>query len=76
MLARDRQPEAAATPTPGRIGLVEALEEVRQLVESANTPGWRRNGRSATERVCAMASVAPTQVPAEAASIRTLLGMK
>ncbi len=51
----------------------KTLEEVRQLVESADPPGRRRNGRSATGRICAMTGVAPAQVPAEAPSIRTLL---
>jgi hypothetical protein len=51
----------------------KTLEEVHQLVESSDPPGRRRNGRSATERICAMAGVAPAQIPAEAASIRALL---
>ena len=49
----------------------KTLEEVHQLVESA--PGRWRNGRSATERICAMAGAAPAQIPAEAPSIRAML---
>ena len=52
----------------------KTLEDVRQCVESAETPEQRRrNGRSATERVCAMAGLAPAQVPATAPAVRDLL---
>ena len=52
----------------------KTLEEVRRLVESADPPCLqRRNGRSASERICAMAGVALAQVPAEAPSIRAML---
>ncbi len=52
----------------------KTLDDVRQLVESAETPEQgRRNGKSATERVCAMAGVSPAQVLAEAPVVRTML---
>ena len=52
----------------------KTLEDVRRLVESADPPGLqRRNGRSPTERIGAMAGVTPAQVPAEAPSIRAML---
>ena len=52
----------------------KTLEDVRLIVESEETPeARRRNGRSATERICAMAGVAPAQVTAEAPVIRALL---
>jgi integrase len=52
----------------------KTLEDVRRLVESAETlEQRRRNGRSATERICAMAGVVPVQVLAEVPSIRPLL---
>jgi len=52
----------------------KTLEDIRQLVESAHPPALqRRNGRSATERICAMGGVTPAQVPAEAPSIRAML---
>ena len=52
----------------------KTLEDVRRLVESADPPGLRRrNGRSASERICAMAGVTPAQVPAEAPIIRAML---
>jgi integrase len=52
----------------------KTLEDVRQRVDSAETPDLRqRKSRSATERICAMASVLPTQVPAEAPAVRALL---
>lgn len=45
----------------------KTLDDVRQLVESTETPDLRRrNGRSATERICAMAGAVPAQVAAEA----------
>jgi integrase len=50
----------------------KTLEDVRRLAESAD-PTKRQNGRSATERICAMAGVAPTQALAEAPSIRVML---
>jgi integrase len=52
---------------------LKTLEGVRQLVESANPSGLRRNGRSVTQRISAMAGVAPAHIPAEAPSIRVLL---
>jgi hypothetical protein len=51
----------------------KTLEEVHQLVESADPPGQRRNGRSATERICTMTGMAPGQVRTDAPSIRALL---
>ena len=43
-------------------------------VESAETPEQRRrNGRSATERICAVAGLVPLQVSAEASVVRTML---
>jgi len=52
----------------------KTLEDVLQLVESTETPDLRRrNGRSATERICAMAGLTPGQVPAECLSVRALL---
>jgi hypothetical protein len=52
----------------------KTLEDVRGLVESTETPDLRRrNGRSAAERICVMAGVLPTQLAADAPSIRALL---
>jgi integrase len=52
----------------------DTLEGVRELADTASLPGRRRwIGRSATERICEMAGVAPASVPAEAPSIRGLL---
>lgn len=55
-------------------GRQKTLEDVRRLVESADSPGLkRRNGRLATERIGTMAGVTPAQVPADAPSIRAML---
>jgi len=52
----------------------KTLDDVRQLVDSTETPDLRRrNGRSATERICAMAGVIPIQIVLEAPGIRALL---
>jgi len=52
----------------------ETLEDVRQLAAEDLPSGGRPwLGRSATERVCDLAGVHPASVPAEPASIRTLL---
>src|SRR5262245_2777497 len=52
----------------------KTLDDVRQLGESTGTPDLRRrNGRSATERICAMAGMLPARVPADAPAIRALL---
>jgi hypothetical protein len=51
----------------------KTLEDVCQLAESADPPGQRRNGGSATERICAKAGVLPAEVAADAPSIRALL---
>jgi integrase len=52
----------------------DTLEDVCQLADRASPPGRRRwIGKSATERICAMAGINPASVPAEAASIRALL---
>jgi integrase len=52
----------------------KTLEDVRRLVESVDPPNVRRrNGRSATERIGAMAGVTLAQVPAEAPIIRAML---
>ena len=52
----------------------KTLEDVLLAVDLEDDPGLRRrNGRSATERICAMAGVAPPQVVAEAPGIRALL---
>ena len=44
----------------------KTLEEVHQFVETADRPGQWRNGRPAIERICAMAGMAPAQVPTDA----------
>ena len=52
----------------------KTLENVRQTVERDNFPRRARpNGRSATERMCAMAGVSPAQAAADAPAIRALL---
>jgi hypothetical protein len=52
----------------------KTLEDVRRLAESADPTNLKRlNGRSATERICAMAAISPDQVLAEAPSIRAML---
>ncbi len=52
----------------------KTLEDVHQFVVSAETPEQRRrNGKSATERICKMAGVLPIQVPATAPAVRDLL---
>ena len=52
----------------------KTLEDVRKIVEWAGTPDQpRRNGKSATERIGAMAGVSLAQVPADAPGIRALL---
>ena len=52
----------------------KTLDDVRRLAESADPANLKRqNGRSATERICAMAGVAPAQALAEAPSIRAML---
>ncbi len=52
----------------------KTLEDVYQLVVSAETPEQRRRyGKSATKRICEMAGVLPTQLPATAPAARNLL---
>ena len=52
----------------------QTLEDVHQLVVSAETPEERRrNGKSATERICKMAGTLPSQVRATAPAVRALL---
>lgn len=52
----------------------KTLEDVHQLVVSAETPEQRRrNGKPATVRICEMAGTLSTQVPATAPAVRALL---
>jgi hypothetical protein len=52
----------------------KTLEDVRQAVEKGDVGDRpRSNGRSATERLCAMAGVSPAQVCADAPAIRALI---
>lgn len=52
----------------------KTLDNVRQRVESAETPELRRrNGRSAIERICTMAGLIPAQVPAEPPAVRAVV---
>ena len=51
-----------------------SLEEVSRLADTASPAGRRLwLGRSATERICAMAGVAPASVPADAPRVRAML---
>ena len=52
----------------------DTLEEVSHLADTVSPAGRRRwIGRSATERLCAMAGVAPASMPANAPSVRAIL---